>query len=221
MTNDKKQQILISLKFQLLNFTKKDFMEAYPSADDFKDLLYGILYVMNEELPFFALDDDILDKIDDVNNELRFLYPDVESRDLGNTLLHNIASIRHLEQSRKSELLVQYIKNQLNVRRYRPTKNFTLTIDQFLDLLSFDYVVYDGLINQQYDYFFQEGNFLSSTNSFLTLWPELYQHNPEFLLATQDIIQDSLHAPNHNSDRRQYKKLAHDTLHQIKQYKRS
>ena len=60
MTNDKKQQILISLKFQLLNFTKKDFMEAYPSADDFKDLLYGILYVMNEELPFFALDDLLL-----------------------------------------------------------------------------------------------------------------------------------------------------------------
>ncbi len=222
MTNDKKQEILISLKFQLLNFTKKDFMEAYQSADDFKDLLYGILYVIKEESSFFALDDDMLDKIDEVNNELRFIYPDAESRNLGNMILRNLAAIRNLTQEEKDELLIPYITDQLMLRRYHMAgKNFTISLSQFLNLLSFDYVVYDGLVNQQYEYFFQECGFLSSTNSFLTSWPELYRQNPEFLNVTKEIIQQSLHTKNENSDHKQYKKLAHDTLHQIQQYERS
>lgn len=145
----------------------------------------------------------------------------MESRNLGNIVLRNLSTIRYLDQDGRDEILIKYIEDQLVVRRYGTKRKITLTLDQFIDLLSFDYIVYDRLVNKNYENLFQECSFLFSTNSFLNKWPELHQHNPELLKVTKDIIQKSLQTKNQNSDHKQYKKLANDTLQQIKQYERS
>lgn len=209
---------LILLRFQLLNLSKEEMIGLYSSDENFKILLSGILYNMQEEPGFFAMDDDIIKKIEQINNELRFQFVDDESRKMGNCILKQFAHINYGDQFQRSDLIREYMMYQVWIRDYIPDKDKVLSYDEFTNLLSFDYITYSCLLDKDYEDLYQSRSFLASTNVFLKEWPEFYKRESYLLPKTKEIILDSIHSKEKSENHKQYKKMAKRTLERIKHY---
>lgn len=212
---------LILLRFQLLNFSEADLVELYNSSGDFSSLLHGIINNMMQEPEFFMINSEILNKIDFVNNELRFKFPTEENMLLGNYILKQINIVRNLSTNIRRERVAKYFINELLLREYVKNGKNKFYYSDIHNILSFDYAAYDCLETKNYDFLFQENKFLSSTNKFLKTCPELYLEDKKRLLATKEIIIDSLNSKNSNQDSKQYKKMAKNTLNNIYMFERS
>ncbi len=209
------------LQFQLLNLSAEEIMGLYDKDEFFKSWLVGIIDLMQNEPAFFLLEDDILNKIEEVNNQLRFKYPDQESRDLGNIIIKITAYMRGLDRETCDINIHDYFVWQMALRSYVPTVKNKIFLSEMKNLISFDYATYDSLESRNYDGLFQERGFLGTTNNFLKTWPELYQAHPKFLAVTEEIVRDSLSSDYKKPDEKQYKLMAKNTLRTISKFKRS
>lgn len=214
--------MLMTLRFQLLNLEEKELIALYETPEKFKMFLDNTLKQMqNSEGFFFLKEEEISRKIQELNNELRFRFPDPENRALGNEVLMRLIQMERLDQNEKNRLLTSYAKSHLILRNYVTTEKNSFYVEELEHLLSFDTVAYDCLKNRSYQELLQQRVFLSSTNCFLNTFPEIYRKHPSFLIVTKEIIFSSLHSSTKQEDQKQYKKMARWTLNNIRQFERS
>lgn len=206
---------MMILKAQILILSLEEFLECYNDKESYKSYLISMLCLMDKELGFFFLTDEILEKSLTINNQLRFSFNDKELNELSNYLIYNLNVLLYSKEEYKQEIVERYVDEQLEIHEYN-FERFDEGI--FRNLLSYDLISWDLLTEGEYEHLYHNPFFLTSTVAFLKKIPEFYQNNPSLLYTTKEIIEKSLVTPQNLDSPKQYQKLAKSALTKIDHY---
>ncbi len=180
---------LIWMKYELITYFPKDFMEIYNREDLYYELLFRLETIMVLESDFLLLK-DYLDKYREIINVGRFRYHTKgKIREYENLTLTTLNS---LEQT-KEKYRTRYIKEQLKIRyQMHMVSNIENYDEEIVSLSEFDYR-YLSIMNQlihgvSLKNTEKPSKYLSSINYLISCAPEVFFKEQGYINATTSIL---------------------------------
>lgn len=160
---------LINYKSSIIRDEKKTLLEKYNSKELYEQFLQDTLTLLEDERPFFILDDSFRSKIYEVIGIYRFEFRDKKLNDMANQIITELNGMTLYTTETENNIIDEYICMQEDVRElvFSDLKDFIDTIAKDADfyeaIASSDLTKIDDII------------FIGGTNFFLAIIPKLYQ----------------------------------------------
>lgn len=160
---------LINYKSSIIRDEKKTLLEKYNSKELYEQFLQDTLTLLEDERPFFILDDSFRSKIYEVIGIYRFEFRDKKLNDMANQIITELNGMTLYTTETENNIIDEYICMQEDVRElvFSDLKDFIDTIAKDADfyeaISSSDLTKIDDII------------FIGGTNFFLAIIPKLYQ----------------------------------------------
>lgn len=172
------------IKNQLLTIPSEELCKIYNDKELMTILIYMLNDLIKNEPEFIIVCDEIVDNIQNILFEKRQQYKKDELNLSINNIIIKLNSIIGEEKIYKEEKKKNYKLNQLYTRNL----NYNLSFDELKNLIIYDAITYNSLINPIKQEITIE-YFISSLNYLMEYVPELFE-NGLILLNTNCIIKD-------------------------------
>lgn len=162
---------VVELKRNLIVFSEKNLVKLYNNEQEYINFLDGLLILLTKEEAFLTLSPRFLDKIKTIISEKRF---EITSNDLVkkiNEILIQINIFETIPEYLKQYKAWNYVAYQNSIRHI-----YYDNFDDFLGAMSMDYDVLKALLQSNIENFTDDEIFLSATNYFMAVIPELYEN---------------------------------------------
>ncbi len=140
------EEFLNSLYFKsiILGYDKYELIEMLDNNNDNPLETFLVLFTDTAKVDpcFFALSDEIIDKIQHIINKYRFDENNKEYRDSINNIIVFCNRIKILSEDEKDKIYLDYIKRQ-SVERHK----IVFYINDLFDALEMDAIVYESIKN--------------------------------------------------------------------------
>lgn len=163
---------IIYLKNQLINATTKQLKKKYSNHDNFGFFIDTLNIALNDEPVYFLLDDEILNKAENIIAHRRFEFDDESFNTVINEIINQLNGLKAIPEQVKETQKKAYISFQQSTRQM-----VFDDMEDFLSAIAYDAVLIQKLTNGELAelepaYFFASTNYLAQT------LPEFYQKRP-------------------------------------------
>ena len=198
------QHFLNSLYFKsiIISYDKYELIDMLNNNDN---PLETFIILLNDtahvDPSFFALDDEILDKIYYVVNKYRFddINRNEDTINKVNDIIIFCNEVRSFSQEDKDEIYYEYIKKQ-SVERHK----IIVYEEDLFEALSMDAIVYEAVKNNNIDNTYKKNNIISTTNYLLHNYFPLVLDKDYYTNLNNILMDDNVLS---NKEKRKGKKL--------------
>ncbi len=160
---------LTNYKTNIIRDDKKTLLKKYNTKELYEQFLQDTLTLLEDEKPFFILDDSFRDKIYEIIGIYRFEFKDKKLNDMANQIITELNGMSQYTPEIENDIIDEYICMQEDVREL-----VFSDLKDFIDTLSKDSDLYEALSSQDLTNI-DDIIFIGGTNFFLAAIPKLYQ----------------------------------------------
>ncbi len=173
---------LLNIKKHLITTNELNMSNKINSEKDFLIFLNSLLLLIKTEDAFLYLSSNFITKVEDIINSKRFIFQSKEVNNLVNAICVKLNELKGLANNIKHFKIYNYLDYQNEIRHIS-----YLNLENFLGAMALDYDVFLSLLNHNVGDFPYDEVFLSATNYFLEVYPELYENKEFFYLTLEKL----------------------------------
>ena len=185
------QEFLNSIYFKsiILGFDREELIENLNLHDNPLEVFMTLLSdTAKWDSSFFALDDEILDKILYVVNKYRFNNIDSESFEMINDVIRFCNEVRNFSEEDKDKIYIDYVRRQ-SMERHK----LIYYQDDLFAAIGMDALVYEAVKNNEVDNPYVRNSIVPSTHYFLhncfpIVLDKEYYNNLKNILMDDNIL---------------------------------
>lgn len=165
---------IITYKTNIIRDNATSLLKKYQTKEQYEQFLKDTLHLLEEEKPFFILDDSYKEKVYTVIAHLRFEHKDKELNNMANAIITELNTLSLYKPEAENEVIDAYICYNEDVRElvFSDLEDFLNTIaqdyDLYVALMARDITTVDDII------------FIGGINIFMAECPDLFKE-PELL----------------------------------------
>lgn len=176
---------IIYLKYLLIAAPELDLVGDFSSVEKYSWFVDALRLTLENELPFFLLDERFLKSAEDVLYSKRFEYNHIETfNEMINDVIFKINKLRSLSESEKATGIKNYASWNKRLRQL-PSN---ISQKEFLRTLAYDSIVLEGTMDGEIPEL-PSWYITASINYIATLLPEFYEEYPVAYVTTMAFLE--------------------------------